>query len=480
MMCYGSAVLHLFVLWGQIAAAEPATDPTLLLAERTVRQQGLPVFRGAPDRSPLALAWQLRDAEVDPILAAMLGPELAAVAGEGSLRAPALRPGGVLSLGTQSPEYRSGDLEPGLLAGRLWTDARAYVGPLELSARPEVGLDGEGLSITARELWIGARGAHIFGGAGVRERFMGPGRHGGLMLTDHAQPAPMLSIGGQGGPWRRLGSVRGEVGAGWLNAARQDVDHPGWLMMDIRWLPVPMLEFGLSRVGIFGGEGRPRPPIGQLILPTDPHIYDDPDQELPDQDEMAAIDVRLTVPLTVLAPGAYVEGWWQYGGEDVIGREALGIPYPALAGVANLYGGEVGVGPWALTLEGVRAFDDYFRWYTGHRIYHDGFTQNGQSMGYAPGGDAMGLWGALTWLPGERGGQLALESLTRIGVVESLEENLLALSADERRLRMAASGWLRQSDGTWLRLELSVERIQEADFVPGVDEVRYRIALSRG
>ena len=131
-------------------------------------------------------------------------------------------------------------------------------------------------------------------------------------------------------------------------------------------------------------------------------------------------------------------------------------------------------------MEGVRALDDYFRWYTGHRIYHDGFTQNGQSMGYAPGGDSMGLWGAVTWLPGEHGVQLFAERVHRVGVVESLEQNLLALSGDEQRIRLGVSGWLGQRDGTWLRLEGSVEHLDGVDFVPGVHEIRYRFALSRG
>ena len=57
--------------------------------------------------------------------------------------------------------------------------------------------------------------------------------------------------------------------------------------------------------------------------------------------------------------------------EDVIARQLLGaIPYPALAGIGNLYGAEVNFAPWSLNVEGVRVFDDYFRWYTGHRVYH--------------------------------------------------------------------------------------------------------------
>jgi hypothetical protein len=68
-----------------------------------------------------------------------------------------------------------------------------------------------------------------------------------------------------------------------------------------------MFEMGATRMGIFGGEGRPSPDLAQLLIPTDPHVVDDPDQELPDQDEIAALDGRLTLPL---APGSAVNRPW--------------------------------------------------------------------------------------------------------------------------------------------------------------------------
>ena len=468
-----------------VALAEPATDPQLLLIERWCRAARAPVFWGAAERGPLAQArWLTAGAdEIDPLLLQLLAPELAALRGETG-RALVLRPGGMLAAGTVQPEYRLGDTEPGMLSTRLWADVRSYPGIGEFTARPKVSYDtGEGVGLEFEELWAGAGTAHWTAGAGLRSRWLGPGQHGGLMLTDNARPAPMMSVSGQGGEWGRLGWLRGEVGAGWLNAPRDDVDHPGWLLMDFRWLPLPELELGLSRVGLFGGEGRPTPRIGQLILPTDPHIYDDPDKEEPDQDELAALDIRLTLPLDRWLPLDRIEAWWQYGGEDVIARRSLGIPYPALAGVANLYGARLTAGPWSLTAEGTRVLDDYFRWYTGHRVYHDGFTQDGLSMGYAPGGDAMGLWGALTFLPGQWGGQLSAEQITRVGVVQALGDNLLALAAEERRWRLGVEGWrLRSGLGPaaagWWRVELSMERIEGLDFIPETTETRWRLALS--
>ncbi|MFT4978185.1 MAG: hypothetical protein ACI8S6_004093, partial [Myxococcota bacterium] len=232
------------------------------------------------------------------------------------------------------------------------------------------------------------------------------------------------------------------------------------------------------RVSIFGGAGRPAPSLGQLILPTDPHIYEDPDQLLPDQDELAAVDLRLLIPIRPI--DGYVEVYWQYGGEDVIARRLLDvIPYPALGGIGNLYGAELSVAPWSINVEGVRVFDDYFRWYTGHRIYHDGLTQQGRSMAYAPGGDSTGLWGAVTWLDDGTGGQLYAEQVRRIGVIAALDQNLLALGTDERRLRLGAVGWREHGLLGWWRLDASVERIRGVDFVVGAEETVWRVALRR-
>ena len=53
------------------------------------------------------------------------------------------------------------------------------------------------------------------------------------------------------------------------------------------------LELGATRAALFWGEGRPWPGVLPLLLPIDPHVEDDPDQLLPDQDEIAALDATL-------------------------------------------------------------------------------------------------------------------------------------------------------------------------------------------
>ena len=240
-------------------------------------------------------------------------------------------------MGSMVEPYRSGDVEPGWFSPRVAMDIRGYYRGLSIRIRPEIGVDVGAESnvpwLLFRELWIGSQHAigqtgEIFTSAGLRDRWLGPGRRGSLLLTNHALPAPMFSLGGNGAP-RKWANFRGEVGVGWLNRERADVQHPGWLFVDARWIPLRGLEFGASRLSIFGGEGRPAPKLGQLILPTDPHVYDDPDGLLPDQDELAALDARWTLPLDRWVGQAelrYLELWWQYGAEDLMVVETAEFP----------------------------------------------------------------------------------------------------------------------------------------------------------
>lgn len=465
-------------------------DPVAIEAAWLARVSRAPVVLGADDRSPLSLAWTMARAggsqgpEDLP-----LGVELRAVRGEATFKEPAwvVRPRGGLSVGGLEPENNGGDDEPGLLSARARLEGRLYMGPLEVALVPELGGDLAQASGEVRlaEAWAGVHDGRWDVGFGLRDRWIGPGRHGSLTLTDHARPAPLGSAAWTSRAGERLGPVRLEGGVGWLDGARGDVDHPGWLLMDARWAVTPWVEVGGTRMSIFGGEGRPTPDWLQLLVPTEPHIYDDPDQLLPDQDELAALDIRLTVPTRALAarvgvtlPVDYLELWWQYGGEDVIARDLGPIPIPSLAGVANLYGAELASGSVIVTAEAARILDDTFRWYTGHRIYHEGFTRDGRSMGHVAGGDSLSAWGAVTWLPGAWGGQLQGERRYRVGVVDAVGDNLFALSQDELRYRVGASVW-HQQGAAWWRLGASVEHVTGRDFVPGEDGWVWRNSLGR-
>ncbi|MCK6503150.1 capsule assembly Wzi family protein [Myxococcota bacterium] len=487
-------------LVAQPGRAAPRSDPSARLAERLCRLDRLECVLGASDHGRLRQAEHLStrpdDAPDDPRLAAVradLAPELRVVEQGPSWSRPSWRiePTGLLSGGDLPPVYRGGDEEPGWASARLGAEGRLYPGIFELTAAGRALLDLPGtpvFGVDAPEAWAGLASHGLVLGFGMRDRHLGPGHAGSLMLTDNAAPTPLGTLAWTSPTGMRLGRVHLEAGAGWIPGERRDVRNPGWLFMDLRWLLLPEVELGASRVGIFGGEGRPTPSLGQLLLPTDPHVYDDPDRLEPDQDERASLDLRLTFPVGRWAGIAStrravdgldtVELWWLYGGEDVIARDLGGLPYPSLAGIGNLFGAEAVAGPLVLSVEHARLLDDYFRWYTGHRVYHDGFTRDGRSMALAEGGDSIGTWLAVAWEAGAYGMELSAHRALRVGVIEASGANLLALEVDERTHGVGLSGWTWSRWGWW-SASLEVERVTGQDFVEGADGWAWRLAVGR-
>jgi hypothetical protein len=402
-----------------------------------------------------------------------------------------LAPAGRLDLGTQPPLLEGGVQAEGLISPSAGARLDLRWGPAELALAPRAEAQvGPGFEPGLRweEAWLGLEvplegGGRAGLGGGLRDRFLGPGRWGSLMLSDEARPAPLgaFFVEHRAGP---LGLLRAEAGAGWLDGERSDVQEPGWLILDMRWMPLPLVELGASRVGIFGGQGRPLPRVGQLILPTQPHVYDDPEQVEADQDELAALDARLLLPLGrwfggPARSGDYVEIWWQYGAEDLVVNRLGGLPVPSLAGVANLGGAELSLGHWLVDAEAARILDDYFRWYTGHRIYHQGFVREGLCMGHPSCGDSITWNAGLTYVGEERGAGLELSRRLRLGVVGAQGDSLFARMSPEE----AWGGSLRWmgflEERPW-SARLRMERVQGLEFNPGAEEWRWGIELEGG
>lgn len=259
-----------------------------------------------------------------------------------------------------------------------------------------------------------------------------------------------------------------------MRDTRSGASAAAWtLWMDARWSPRPWLELGASRASLFWGEGRPPPTLGQLLLPLEPHVADDPDQLLPDTDELAALDARVTVPLP--GPLDYAELYWQYGGDDMIVRSLGPVPVPALAGVANLGGAELGAGPWTATVEYARLMDDTFRWYTGHRVYHEGTTQAGRPLGHPNGGDQQTLWARVAFEPGAWGAALWAEQVRRVEVIEVLERSVVITPQDERRARLGAQAWWYRPGGARLSAGYELEHTTGEAFVPDATDWKHRV-----
>jgi len=385
------------------------------------------------------------------------------------------------------PKAQNGDVEDGWISARAGMDLGARLGLAMAELRGRTGLDligSEGPIDLAAETWkigLESESAHLR--FGQIPRWIGPGRHGSLVVANRAQPPP----GGDAGAKLQLPGKSGEIqtllAAGWLGGPRGDVKTPGWLLMDFRWSH-PIVEVGWSRSSIFGGfeNGTARPVnFGQLLLPTQPHVEDDPLQLLPDTDELAAWDIRLRLPVGewFSIPVDTLEAYIQHGGEDIIARQLGPLPYPTLAGVANLYG--VAVEAQQLTLETELAVleDDLFRWYTGHRIYHDGWTHRGEPIGHPWGGDQRNLVVRGAWLEANAwSASLAFEWVRRLEVADRIEATVYLLPGiEERRYIHGTAGlWLRS--GAQLQLEATVGSVENADFLLGTQRVEHRVALT--
>ena len=98
-------------------------------------------------------------------------------------------------------------------------------------------------------------------------------------------------------------------------------------------------------------------------------------------------------------------------------------------------------------------------------------------MGHWVGGDALTGWLSVSWLTATHGLELWGEQITRVGVVENVDDRLLSLMEEEQSLRGGVKVWRARSDGGWWALSLGVEQVHAADFVPGSDVWRWRLGV---
>ena len=273
------------------------------------------------------------------------------------------------------------------------------------------------------------------------------------------------------GEWRFTG-----IGA-YLVGPRQDVPRPSLLGMKLEWRPFqPWLEIGISRLSMFGGEGQPTPTAGDLwalLWGTDPHVDYDGDSEGFDANDIASYDFTLTVPYAHAIPGVqFLQLYWVNAGEDVM-RTYLGeLPLPALTGASNQGGLFLGLGPTTWRLEWTRMMDDRFRWYTQHRVYHDGFYHHGRVMGHPSGGDAESTYVELGVDVGRRLQLWAwFERARHKQPLEVYEGQVYTTPVDRvRTLGGVQVHWnLPTKTPIVAQLRLQIEHVRDEDHVPGND-----------
>lgn len=222
--------------------------------------------------------------------------------------------------------------------------------------------------------------------AGRDSLWWGPGRHGALLLSNNAFPFDMIHVA-TASPFRlpgilaRLGQFEVE---GFLTRLEENRDFPRARLFGLRlvYQPLEEITIGISRITMFGGEGRP----GLRLIDIGKLYFNNPNQTGKfEVNELAGVDLRLDLPIGRILPGYAAELYGEYGGEDEAGFRPS---KPAL-----LVGLE-----WRY--EGLRVVVEHANnhvrnspdvWYH-HSIYHSGYTYRGNIIGHHMGSDAKDLY----------------------------------------------------------------------------------------
>ena len=328
-----------------------------------------------------------------------------------------------------------------------------------------VSTDFSDAQVQPSELVAGLRhGSWSFWG-GLRSRWIGNGRYGNLLYGDQIKPIPSVVLDWTQPGRAKWGRLYAELGLGQMMYPRGDVNRPLLLHMDFRYQPLSWLELSATRLSLMGGEGRPLPSLGQMILPSDPHIENDPNQLLPDQDELACLEAYGRFAFDKVGPVTGLEIWFQYGAEDAIQKRLGVLPYVSLAGVASMGGLSLHAQEWRLSFEAADIVDDRFRWYHGHRIYHEGFSVEEEWMGYPSGGDAYSWAMGLGWFQANTGAELRYHNIERIGAIQSVNGQSYALMQNEVQRGIGGEYWHSIGQNR-LSLQANIAQINHAEFIP--------------
>ncbi len=328
-------------------------------------------------------------------------------------------------------------------------ETEATAGPLSVYLEPLFYADG-GTHGRLQTGHLTLSGGNLDLQLGKRSLWWGQGHHGGLFLTNNAEPLPMVRLTNPSPTilpsiFERLGPFRFDTFLSLLEEER-DVPKPYLFGLRFDFKPHPALEVGLTRMTMMGGEGRPgiTPSRFVEIMVGDNLVGD---KEL--SNSIAGVDTRLTLP--------FGQVYAEWGGED----EAHALP------THHAYLGGVYL-PLRKVISGLRfeyadlshESDSSPDWYF-HKTYTSGYTYMGRLLGHHVGGGGRDYFLEAT---------LVDASNFKAKVHLDYEERGIDRQpANEKHTQVGTEiEWWRQE---WrLRLGLAYETISNADYEAGSDE----------
>ena len=195
--------------------------------------------------------------------------------------------------------------------GRLWNHLSVYYQPILTL------FDGEGGQVRLEKGYAKLEGFNIEIEAGRDSLWWGPGNHGALLMTNNARPFDLIKLSNpQPFLIPFLGPFKINLFVSSLDYGQPYIEKPTLYGLRLNFKPHPILEFGLSQIAIFDGEGRKSLSAGDIFE----ILYSNQNQENTklDSNQQLAIDFSLRWPdfhkVLPLARSLKIYGEW--GAED--------------------------------------------------------------------------------------------------------------------------------------------------------------------
>lgn len=268
---------------------------------------------------------------------------------------------------------------------------------LSLALAPEYRVDEDDSRVEFRYGYAMLRlaGAELI--AGKEPMWWGQGYHGTLLLTDNAKPFDVVRLTSTNPfllPWifSWLGPLKPTVFLARLEKER-DFPRANLLGMRFDFKPTPGFRFGLSRVIMFGGEGRKSLSLSDwvdVLVASDSAEHSDSPTN---GNQLVAVEASyLYVNKGGFLPFSGMKVYAEWGAEDSSGDTK------SPTGLANIYGAYIDEPfriqsadlrvEWANTARNARYGP---LWYT-HGVYTTGYRHEGRFIGHHMGTDAQDLF----------------------------------------------------------------------------------------
>jgi hypothetical protein len=287
----------------------------------------------------------------------------------------------------------------------------------------------------------------------------GPGRHGALLVSNNAFPFDLIHVGSAspfflpGLAW--LGQFEVE---GFLTRLEENRDFSNVRLLGLRLVYHPREEItlGVSRMTMFGGEGRP-----DLSLIDFGRLYfSDPNRSGKfEVNELGGVDVRLRLPIS---EGHALELYGEYGGEDEAGFRPS---KPALLVGLEWVNGNRRV---AVEYANNHVSDAPDVWYT-HSLYTSGYTYRGNIIGHHMGSDAKDLY---------LRAELPLWDQWLGGIDFEQQNRHLSSPVQERIRRWGGDVVYSGGTGYWYSVRLIYERIENLNLLAVDAQNLYGIVMA--